>query len=142
MQDDSLWVKARYAVDEVLKAREFIDSYKGQIQAKLEASYRRAVDPAAGRGEVMFVAEALPMMGAIVHLATTPESFENASRWAQDQFPGANPASALAALTLIYIVDLGDSEVRAIGEPGRRGLWAGMRSTLSRLLESGQPAPT
>jgi len=136
MPDQSISAKASDAVVNVLKADGFIRSHRQEVYARLEQAFTRATS-SEGEGSVMFVAETLPLMAAIVHLGTTLDDYIRATHWAEERFPGGVPTSTLSALTFIYVVEQGEKDAREARDPQRRGLWKKMRESLDDLLRRG-----
>jgi hypothetical protein len=127
--------KARVAVEEQLDLTEFLRDHRSRIDdliVNCEAP-PGAADCGADPGASM-AAAALPLAGRILLAGSSPADFRRAVEWVGAILPAADPVSALAALTLIYLVDRGRAS--APGDSNRAQAWERIDREIETLIES------
>jgi hypothetical protein len=96
--------KAKEVVEDILGAKNFIESHQDEIFERLEEFDSRTTN---SEGDIMFIAETLPLTSGIVHLGSTADNFKNAKAWVRTNLPDSDTVSILSALTFLYLVDKG-----------------------------------
>jgi hypothetical protein len=137
MPEGMIYKKAKEAVEERLKAQEFIEQHRPEIYARLEECDRRVVtakDLAGGEADVIFIAECLPMVAAILHVGSTLRNYREGVKWISDSLPDADPVTVLSALTFLYIVEHGQVDARP--DEAKMEVWRRISNRVSRLLET------
>ena len=117
--------RAREAVEEHLKVKEFIENHEQDIYEKLE-KFEESASVASREDEHAFIAESLPLIEGIVQVGSTPKDFEKASGWLKGLLPQADPALALSALVLMYVVGRGHQRFSIQGSSAQRASWERM----------------
>lgn len=96
--------KAKEVVEDILGAQDFIESHQDEIFERLEEFDSRTKN---SEGDIMFIAETLPLTSGIVHLGSTADNFKKAKAWVRTNLPDSDTVSILSALTFLYLVDRG-----------------------------------
>jgi len=98
---------SNYAVEEELKVEEFFDVHKEQIYKKLEECDEIA-ENAPTNGDMIFIAESLPIINSIIHVGTDRKKLTGASNWVRKTWgEDADPLIVLSALLFIYVANKG-----------------------------------
>ena len=83
-----------------------------------------------------FISTALPIASALIHYATTLRRLDQGKAWVAEHWnrgpSGADPASVLALLTLIYVVNEGAQHAR---KPQDKALWKKMQQRVAKLKD-------
>jgi len=83
-----------------------------------------------------FLSMALPIANGLIHYATSRRLLDQAEEWIKDHWSGdftlIDPASILAALTLIYVVNEGEKYYRG---QAKEKTWRRIRERIARLKE-------
>jgi hypothetical protein len=103
MPEQPVFENASHAV-KLLNADEFIKKHRSEIFERL-AGAEASVKGMGPEGNVVFVAECLPFVAAIVHVGSTLDKFREARDWVRGKLEHADAVSVLSALTFLYIVD-------------------------------------
>jgi hypothetical protein len=117
---------------ELLRIDNFIDAQKGEIFGRLENGYRNTMNRQ--DADLLFIAESLPLISAIVNVGSTLTNFKTAADWVKQKLPDAEPVSALSALTFIYVIDKGYKAAQNLGDEDKRRVWTKMRERVETLL--------
>jgi len=131
MPEQPVFEFARLAVEEYLKAQDFIKQHHSEIFKRLADAEERARARDAGpESNVVFVAECLPFVAGIVHVGSQLNDFREARDWALKKLPYADAVSVLSALTFLYIVEKG----LRFGNPAELPVWQSMSHRLDSFL--------
>jgi hypothetical protein len=113
---------------EKLDVGRFIETHQGAIFDKLEKSDSHHTKD--HQGDLMFIAENLPLMSAIINVGSTIETFKNAKDWVNKpkldgglELIGADPISILSALTFRYVARKGYELSKTSGEKEKIEIW-------------------
>lgn len=117
---------------ELLQIDDFINTQKGEIFERLEAGYRSTMNRP--EADLLFIAESLPLISAIVNVGSTLNNFRQAVEWVKKELPYAEPVSALSALTFIFIVYKGHKAALDSGDEEKMKVWTKMRERVEALL--------
>jgi hypothetical protein len=140
MSEQLLLEKAKYVVEDLLKADSFINKYQKEIYKSLERQENRALDLSARSEEAnisidgIFIAISLPIISSIIHSGCDSHDFENAKQRISEIMPGANAESGLSALTFIYIVERAWQQFQSSSKEHERMIWECIRSRVRRWL--------
>ncbi|GET36550.1 hypothetical protein [Microseira wollei] len=151
--------KAIEAVEEKLDVEDYIFEHIDLIYHKLEQCDLRA-KKAENDGnqryqcDMMFIAESLPVISAIIQVGSKLENYNSAKKWVRDELPDADAVSVLSALTFLYIVGMGQGEHEnstyvieypGLGKVNKRDIWNRISERVNRrflsLGESANAAP-
>lgn len=121
---------------ELLKIDGFIKAQSKEIFGRLESGYRSTRTRA--EADLLFIAESLPLISAIVNVGSSLENFRKAVDWAQIELHHAEPVSALSALTFIYVVDKGYKAAQESGDADSKNMWTKMKELVETLLSKKQ----
>jgi hypothetical protein len=120
----------------LLQIDDFIKAQKKEIFERLEKGYRGAANrPDA---DLLFIAESLPLISAIVNVGSSLSNFKQAADWVRQTLPEAEPVSALSALTFIYVVGKGHEAAQDSGDMEKKNIWTKMQARVDALLTSQQ----
>jgi hypothetical protein len=138
MPEQPIFEKAREAVEENLKAQDFINQHRVEIYARLEECDERVTKAQSegkvnGEADIVFIAECLPMVAAILHVGSTLQNYREAIKKVSDALPDADPVAVLSALTFLYIVERGQNEAPA----DKTEAWKRIAKRVSRLTAGG-----
>lgn len=130
--------KAKEVVEDILGAKDFIESHEDEIFERLEEFESRTTKNS--EGDIMFIAEALPLTSGIVHLGSTADNFKKAKAWVRTNLPDSDTVSILSALTFLYLVDKGwqkFSESKEISKTGEEKsvVWQRICQRTNKVLE-------
>ena len=143
---------AKIAVEQKLKINtddnHFIDEHWDEIEKRVLDVETRVADMGKG-GNVIFVAECLPFVAGIVHVASTLDNFRTAKDWVKAVLPEPDAVSVLAALTFLYLVEKGKEEGKKLAEgdpeklekadPEKLKKWESIRQRVDSLLQPPKP---
>jgi hypothetical protein len=115
-----------------LQIDDFIKAQKKEIFERLEKGYRGAANRQ--DADLLFIAESLPLISAIVNVGSSLANFKEAADWVRETLPDAEPVSALSALTFIYVVDKGYQAAQASGDVEKENIWTRMQDRVDALL--------
>ena len=62
------------------------------------------------QSDMIFIAESLPIISAVIQVGSKLDNYRKAKEWVRGKLPDADPVSVLAALTFLYIVEMGREE--------------------------------
>ncbi len=112
----------------------FFDDYKEQIYDRLEACSKIA-DKAITNGNTLFIAESLPIINGIIHVGSTREELNSATKWVRDNWEAkeAHPRIVLSALLFKYVTDRGLIDHRAPTDP-KKEIWDGIENRVKNLF--------
>lgn len=130
----SVYERARVAVEEKLKINDFINLHWDAIEKRVLDAESRVADMKAG-ANVVFVAECLPFVAGIVHVGSELVNFRMAREWVRAELPNADAVSVLAALTFLYIVGIGLDRA----DPEKVTTWESIQHRVDTLLVPPKP---
>jgi hypothetical protein len=101
---------AQFAVEEELQVQEFFQAHREQIFRKLEECDQIA-ENAPINGDMIFIAESLPLINSIIHVGSDRATLARASNWVRETWGDeADPLIVLSALLFIYVANKGAEE--------------------------------
>jgi hypothetical protein len=81
----------------------------------------------------LFIVTTMPLANSFIHYAADLDALRNARQWASERWPGQDPSSMLATLTLMYMIQQG---VRVFGaDPAQREKWDRIYARIESLLQ-------
>jgi len=121
----------------------FIETHQKEIFDKLVKS--DSYHTKDHQGDLMFIAENLPLMSAIVNVGSTMEKFKNAKDWVNKpklegglELIGADPISILSALTFRYVARKGYELSKTSGEKEKIEVWERICKRTKMLISEGE----
>lgn len=117
-----------FAVVEELEVKEFFETHKEQIFARLEECDRIA-QAAPTNSSMTFIAESLPIIHSIIQVGTNRPTLHRASQWVRDTWGDeTDPLITLSALLFIYVANEGAKEKK--GDEG----WERINERVQKLM--------
>lgn len=120
----------------LLQIDPFIEAQSHEIFERLEKGYRGAANRQ--DADLLFIAESLPLISAIVNVGSSLANFKQAADWVKQTLPEAEPVSALSALTFIYVVERGVRDAQASDDTEKKNTWTKMQNRVDALLSNKQ----
>lgn len=117
----------------ILGVTNLIDETADTLFAQIEGCDAFATG-SEGDSDSIFIALSLPIANALVHYGTSRHAMADARAWFLSHWPEANtpdPTSALAVLTLIYIVDKAVERYR--DQPEKRDVWLRIQARMAKV---------
>ena len=123
--------KDAYWVVDCLKVRKFIEEQKLLIYEKLE------VCDTSGKvminGDMLFIAESLPVINGIIHVGSTRKTFNDALDYVKGHWQDADPVVLLTALVFIYVVEEAWKEIGTGKDEAKKEIWDRIRKRVLTL---------
>lgn len=126
-----LYDKAREAAER-LNMGDFFQKHELEIFDRLE---RYCAD---NGDDVAFIAESLPPIASLIHLAGSLRNYRRAQEWIRQDLPDAEPSAVLSALILLYVT--AKALDRFANDAERQAAWIHIRDRIERwLIQSSEP---
>lgn len=132
---------------ELLKIEDFLNAHIEKIFDRLEQYDHRVLELETQgeiEGEVIFVAESLPLISGVINVGSSRESFDEACEWVRNKFPGHEPVPLLSALTFVYIVNEKWSKFEQAGstmpkeEAEKKEIWERIHDRVQKMAHGQQ----